>query len=112
MSILINGLKMPQNIGRIVTIYPDGRVAEYTLMGERIVGNVVETTDVRPVVSGKWEFRNTDELISKAWTCSKCGRRKVFKTNFCPNCGADMREPQMFKNASQNADTDVMMPAT
>lgn len=52
----------------------------------------IPAADVRPVVRGRWEFRSTDTLASKAWTCSVCGRRKVFKTNFCPNCGADMRE--------------------
>ena len=24
--------------------------------------------------------------------CEKCGRKTVVKENFCPNCGADMRE--------------------
>lgn len=52
----------------------------------------LSTADVRPVVRSEWEFRSTDKLASKAWTCPECGQRKVFKTNFCPNCGADMRE--------------------
>lgn len=26
------------------------------------------------------------------YTCRKCGRKTVVKTNFCPNCGADMRD--------------------
>lgn len=25
------------------------------------------------------------------YTCRKCGRKTVVKTNFCPNCGAEMR---------------------
>ena len=57
-----------------------------------LVRELVPAADVRPVVSGRWEWKNTDALASFAWTCSACGQRKVFKTNFCPNCGADMRE--------------------
>lgn len=31
-----------------------------------------------------------------AWNCSVCGRSPVFavKSDFCPNCGADMREEE------------------
>ena len=57
----------------------------------------IPPADVRPVVRGKWKFKNTDALTSKAWTCSVCGLRKVFMTNFCPNCGADMREDKAMK---------------
>ena len=51
----------------------------------------IPAADVRPVVRARWEWKNTDALASFAWTCSACGQRKVFKTNFCPNCGAYMR---------------------
>ena len=43
--------------------------------------------DVRPVVRGTWE--------KNGWSirCSVCGYDMPFATrNFCPNCGADMRE--------------------
>jgi hypothetical protein len=42
--------------------------------------------DVRPVVRGKW--------IRNGWysRCSECGHDMLFSvSNFCPNCGADMR---------------------
>lgn len=139
MSIIINGLEMPQNIGRIVTIYPDGRVTEPSIDGEQIVGNAVETTDMRTMsdyisrkenieairsecerlidslkaiplevipledartmVRGKWipkltQFAESADICS----CSVCGNPVwIYKDNsqpwnFCPNCGADMRE--------------------
>ena len=43
--------------------------------------------DVRPVVRGKW--------IRNGWSlrCAECGYDMPFSVrNFCPNCGADMRE--------------------
>lgn len=48
--------------------------------------------DVRPVVRGEWKSKNTDALtLLDVRTCSVCGLKKVFITNFCPSCGADMR---------------------
>ncbi len=64
----------------------------------------IPAADVRPVVRGKWEFRSTDAIASKAWTCSVCGRRKVFKTNFCPQCGADMRGSNLDATKGDNHD--------
>ena len=45
--------------------------------------------DVRPVRHGRWGVKNE---------CSECGcqpwfERDIHTLNFCPNCGADMREP-------------------
>lgn len=49
-------------------------------------------SDVRPVRRGEWKSENTDALtLSDVRTCSVCGLKKVFITNFCPSCGADMR---------------------
>ena len=28
----------------------------------------------------------------RIYYCSECRRRSIIKTNFCPDCGADMRE--------------------
>lgn len=54
------------------------------------------TADVRPVVRGEWEV--------SMWfiTCSVCGYTSAdtddegdrIATNYCPNCGADMREEE------------------
>ena len=62
------------------------------------------TVDAKPVVHGRWQ-RYTDEIFTgydsrgrikyrKRYTyeCTCCGENKLSKTNYCPNCGADMRE--------------------
>ena len=48
--------------------------------------------DVAPVVHGEWRWAEDGHC-----KCTVCGqyatvKRVVIKTNFCPNCGADMRE--------------------
>lgn len=56
----------------------------------------IPAADVKPVVRGRWEETGSfsDEMID--WVrCSNCGEEApVFTDNydFCPNCGADMRE--------------------
>ncbi len=54
----------------------------------------IPAADVRPVVRGKW-------IQCKNWTkcvCSACSWEITFVTgnsyNFCPNCGADMKEKE------------------
>lgn len=46
--------------------------------------------DVRPVVRGKWEY-----ISFMTVKCSNCQEtfQELAGDNFCPNCGADMREP-------------------
>lgn len=70
-----------------------------------ILGNVLHSlpaADVRPVVRGKWVMSDMQE----GWvTCSVCKKMKFdgrmafsptlfveWGLNFCPNCGADMKE--------------------
>jgi hypothetical protein len=75
---------------------------EYAIMPLKGALEILPTADVRPVVRGKWEL--SDDLC---WhTCSECGadidvsvgllcyvdNEEVCTHNFCPNCGADMRE--------------------
>lgn len=44
--------------------------------------------DVRPVVRGRWEYNPGDNIPY----CSECMMPQDSECNFCPNCGADMRE--------------------
>ena len=53
----------------------------------------INATDVHPVRRGKWELTNNPSFRK----CSECGAwwdldlaDNIF-TNYCPNCGADMR---------------------
>ena len=53
---------------------------------------MLPTADVRPVVRGKWRLYSP---LTDTYECDKCGYQVIdesFRTNFCPNCGADMRE--------------------
>ena len=59
--------------------------------------NSIPAADVRPVVRGKWEWNKNNGF----YYCSECGSISPREDqdgeycdcpNFCPNCGADMRE--------------------
>lgn len=66
----------------------------------------VPTADVRPVVRGRWmSFDRAENValydsgfVCQEVYCSVCGKylggsdEYEVKGNFCPNCGADMRE--------------------
>lgn len=57
-------------------------------------GDSVETWDVKPLKQeprkGHWI---TKPHVYGVAFCSECGfELKINDTNFCPNCGADMRE--------------------
>ena len=80
-------------------VEPDAR----PFLAERIKS--IPAADVRPVVRGKWlpdyDYAEYDfdgiTLLSEprkfqdGWQCSLCGGYMSSETNFCPNCGADMR---------------------
>ena len=56
----------------------------------------IPAADVRPVVRGKWERKRYGPWASRL-KCSECEILFDIATdspswNFCPNCGADMRE--------------------
>ena len=40
--------------------------------------------------TGEWIFVD-NESVSELWSCSGCGQWSFGRTNYCPNCGADMR---------------------
>lgn len=67
--------------------------------------DAIPAADVRPVVRGKWKLASYsgkygsakgkwyDQFLDGAfWYCDNCKERAAKRTNFCPNCGADMRE--------------------
>ena len=89
----------------------DRRIRVDSYSGE-LVGEVmrllrkIPAADVRPVVRGKWipdydyaeyDYDGSTPLpeprkFQDGWQCSLCGGYMSSETNFCPNCGADMRE--------------------
>lgn len=59
----------------------------------------IPAADMRPVVRGKWvtredvaPFKPDGEITSWSYKCSECGSLSRLKYNYCPSCGADMRE--------------------
>lgn len=57
--------------------------------------DAIPAADVRPVVRGEWKDAMQSCNDSPHVKCSVCGEyywRYFNKFNFCPNCGADMRE--------------------
>lgn len=48
--------------------------------------------DVRPVVKAEWLPFGKRGIYGMMYACSACHAKYDGKTNFCPNCGADMRE--------------------
>lgn len=53
------------------------------------------TIDAKPVIRGHWIPRSTlvREPFGKNYDCSVCGKNNI-QYNYCPSCGADMREVQ------------------
>lgn len=56
--------------------------------------NDIPAADVRPVRRGKWiDHQEGRWIYAKCYAkCSECGTVHDVKSNFCPSCGADMRE--------------------
>ena len=60
----------------------------------RIINIINKLPSTQPTIEprkGKWIY-NKERGTAKIWTCSECGWNDIGEWNFCPNCGADMRE--------------------
>lgn len=59
--------------------------------------SAIPAADVVPVRHGKWEKSYADHEAFGVRPffryCSECNEVTVHQYNYCPNCGADMREP-------------------
>lgn len=74
--------------------YKDEQLLE---LNKAITIRIKQLQSARP--KGKWiELNNHDWEYSKEYRCSECGKYRLetlpkgWNWNFCPNCGADMRE--------------------
>lgn len=56
-----------------------------------VIPNDTPTADVREVNRGRWSLQYRG--VGHYWECSECHFENCVmpRTNFCPNCGADMR---------------------
>ena len=53
-------------------------------------GTPIDNATVCDIERQTGEWKNTDEGFSP-YECSVCGSIEFKKSNYCPNCGADMR---------------------
>lgn len=65
---------------------------DYEMISTHLIFNA-PTLDVKPTIKGKWiRYPKFCKM-----QCSKCGqkyRTDFAPKNYCPNCGADMRESE------------------
>ncbi len=54
--------------------------------------NSIPAADVRPVVKAEWLPFGKRGIYGMMYACSFCHAKYDGKTNFCPNCGAEMEE--------------------
>lgn len=64
---------------------------EYAIMPLKGALENFPAADVRPVVRGKWLHKKITDDFHVVGQCSVCKEKRRID-NFCPNCGADMRE--------------------
>ena len=62
------------------------------LEGVKLKLRDLTAADVRPVVRGKWQSWEQDKPPCKWYSCDYCGFHALSESNYCPNCGAVMRD--------------------
>ena len=68
---------------------PGERCADYMRLKS------IPAADVRENKRGKWKLIGADKRgRGGIFLCSVCDKTYPYKTLYCPNCGADMREEQ------------------
>lgn len=77
--------------GDVMSATKDADLVKYLLS--------IPAADVRPVQKGKWTKELHPKVRYNQYKCSICGEFSghnsegwIWKPNYCPNCGADMRE--------------------
>lgn len=89
--------EMVAKLKNIRDLYPWGEDSYKTL--DYAVRAVVELPKRRKEVK-MWRAKahqpKTGHWITEhfVWECDKCHWQQKFNTNFCPNCGADMRDKE------------------
>lgn len=52
----------------------------------------IPAADVVERKKGEWIWTETgDADYEQYWVCSECSEHNYYESNYCPNCGADMR---------------------
>ena len=71
----------------VLNIFVPYRLAESKIAEE--VKSLPSVTPSRPC--GRWAKSFNDTEGEVRFYCSECGMWEYFETDYCPNCGADMR---------------------
>ena len=77
-----------------------GIATEALVWAENVILDIVPSADVAEVRHGEWEENSRTSISERhrqihysIYKCSRCNHANGrYKSNFCPNCGADMRE--------------------
>ena len=66
---------------------------KYGMLDEniRIFIDQIPTADVRENRHGAWKYYGEDFYGDYEYKCTACENTANYETDFCPNCGADMR---------------------
>ena len=70
------------------------KISAITLDADKMADHLI-ANGVVVQKQGKWiAVPSSDMVTGKAYECSECKKMRFgsFKPNYCPNCGADMRE--------------------
>ena len=72
----------------------DGCCSEYP--ATQIIYDTTEAIERLPIIQpkrGTWiDTGSNEEWYAREYRCSECGDTMLGDANFCPNCGADMRQ--------------------
>lgn len=87
MSVLVNGMKMPK--GCYECPLTDGEYGDCKVGATGEYDTYRKGCPLDEPKTGRW-VRSHTGTIGEGFYCSRCGKFG-YKTDFCPNCGADMR---------------------
>lgn len=65
----------------------DGKIYKY-----KAKGGTVRTYKLENRPQGEWIYTNNPLRLNDEWKCNRCGNISFVETNYCPNCGAKMKQ--------------------
>ena len=65
----------------------------------RLIEKAPEVKDVRPVRSARWILRNEQSMYPIF--CSECKAWQTGRSKYCPDCGAEMTNPNAFDDEGE-----------
>ena len=79
-----------------VAVFGDVHPLDYNAQAYLSRIKQIPAADVRPVLRGRWTYKEGGELCADGYYCTACGTGfhvhvpYFAEFNFCPNCGAQM----------------------